>query len=50
MGHIACMEKIKSAYKILSQKPGGQRPLMRPEHMGEHNIKINLKEIVCVRV
>jgi hypothetical protein len=27
MGHESCMEKIKTAYGILSQKPDGRRPL-----------------------
>ena len=35
----------RSAFKILTGKPTGKRPLGRPRHRGEDNIRINLEEI-----
>jgi hypothetical protein len=39
------MGKKRNAYKILVQKPEGKRPLGRPKHRWEHNIKIDLREM-----
>jgi hypothetical protein len=33
------------AYRILMEKPEGKRPLGRPRHMLEDNIKMVLREI-----
>lgn len=42
-----CMDEIRSKYKILFGKPGGKRPLARPGHRWENNIKVvGLEEIV----
>jgi hypothetical protein len=30
--HVACMRKMRNAYKILVRKPEGKRPLGRPGH------------------
>ena len=43
-GHVARMEK-GSAYKILTGKPTGKRPLGRPRRRWDDNIRIDLKEI-----
>jgi hypothetical protein len=34
-----------SAYRVLVEKPEGERPLGEPRHRWEGNIKMNLKEI-----
>ena len=44
-GHVARMEEGKSAFKILTGKPTGKRPLGRPRHRWEDNIRMDLKEI-----
>jgi hypothetical protein len=31
-GHVACIHKIRKAYKILIGKPERKRPLGRPRH------------------
>ena len=43
-GHVARMEG-RSALKILTGKPAGKRPLGRPRHRWEDNIRMDLKEI-----
>ena len=35
----------RSAFKIVSGKPAGKRPLGRPRRRWEENIRMNLKEI-----
>jgi hypothetical protein len=32
---------------VLVRKPEGKRPLGRPMHRREHNIKADLQEVVC---
>jgi hypothetical protein len=44
-GHIARTEEGRSAFKTLTGKPTGRRPLGRPRHRWEGNIRIDLKEI-----
>ena len=39
------MEEGRSAFKILTGKPTGKRPLGRSRHGWEDNIRIDLKEI-----
>ena len=39
------MEEGRSAFKILTGKPTRKRPLGRPRHRWEDNIRMNLKEI-----
>jgi len=34
-------------YRILVGKPGGKRPLRRPRHRWEDNIKMDLQEVGC---
>ena len=38
-GHVARMEEGRSAFKILTDKPIGKRPL------GRHNVRMDLEEI-----
>ena len=45
-GHVARMEEGKRAFKILTGKATGKRPLgRRPRHRWEDNIRMDLKEI-----
>ena len=39
------MEEGRNAFKILTGKPTGKRPLRRPRHRWEDNIRMDLKEI-----
>jgi hypothetical protein len=45
VGHVACMGEVRGAYNILVGKPEGRRPLGRPRHRWEDNIKMDLREI-----
>ena len=44
-GYVARMEEGRSAFKILTGKPTGKRPLGRPRRRWEENIRIELEEI-----
>jgi hypothetical protein len=44
-GHVARMEECTRAFKILTGKPTGKRPLGRPRRRWEDNFKIDLEEI-----
>ena len=44
-GHVARMEKGRSAFKILTGEPIGKRHLGRPKRRWEDNIRMDLKEI-----
>jgi hypothetical protein len=44
-GHVACMGERRSAYRALVGKPEGRRPLGRPRHRWEDNIKMDLREV-----
>jgi hypothetical protein len=44
------MGEGKSVYRVLVGSPEGKRPLGRPRHMWEDNIKMNLRVIVIDRV
>ena len=46
-GHVARMEECRSAFKILTGKPTGKRPLGRLKRKWEDNIKMDLKETVA---
>ena len=45
--HVVRMEEGRSAFKILTGKPTGKRPLVRPRRRWEDNIRMNLEEI-CI--
>jgi hypothetical protein len=44
MWHVWGREK-KGAYRVLVGKPEGRRPLGRPRHRWEDNIKMDLREV-----
>ena len=44
-GHVARMEEGRRAFKILTGKPTGKRPLGRPRRKWEDNIRMDLEEI-----
>ena len=44
-GHVARMEEVRSAFKILTGTPTGKIPLGRPLRRWEDNIRMNFKEI-----
>jgi hypothetical protein len=45
VGHVAHMGEVKGAYNILDGRPEGRRPLGRPRHRWEDNIRMDLREI-----
>ena len=45
--HVTRMEEGVSAFKILTGKPAGKRPLGRPSCRWEDNIRMDLSEI-CI--
>jgi hypothetical protein len=40
-GHEVCMVEMKNVFKILIGNPEGKRPLRRPRHKWEDNIKMD---------
>ena len=44
-GHVACMEEIRGACRVLVGKPDGRRPFERPRRRWEDNIKMDLHEV-----
>ena len=45
VGHVARMGKRRGAYRVFVGKPEGRRPLRRPRHKWEDNIKMGLREV-----
>jgi hypothetical protein len=45
VGHVARMGEGRDAYRILVGRPEGRRPLGRPRHSWEDNIKMDLQEV-----
>jgi hypothetical protein len=45
VGHVTRMGEGRGVYRVLVGKPEGKRPLGRPRHRGEDNIKLDLREI-----
>ena len=45
VGHVARMEQSRNVYRVLVRKPEGKRPLERPRHRWEDNIKMDLREV-----
>ena len=43
-GHVARMRE-SGAYRVLVGKPKGKRPLGRPRHRWEDNIKMDIQEV-----
>ena len=44
-GHVARMKEGRSAFKILTSKPTGKRPLERHKCRWEDNVRTDLEEI-----
>jgi hypothetical protein len=44
-GHVARMGEGRGVYRVLVGRPEGKRPLERPRHRWEGNIKMDLREI-----
>jgi hypothetical protein len=44
-GHVAHLGEGRSVYTVLVGTPEGKRPLGRPRHRWEDNIKMDLREI-----
>ena len=44
-GHVARMEEDRRAFKILTGKPTGKRPLGRRRRRWEDNIRMDLEKI-----
>jgi len=45
VGHVAHMGERRGVYRVLVGKPDGKRPLGRPRHRWEDNIKMDLQEV-----
>jgi hypothetical protein len=50
VGYVVPMGETRSAFRILVGKPEGKRPLRRPMHKWEGNIKMDLREIMWMCV
>ena len=46
-GHVAHMGERRGVYTVLVGTPKGKRPLPRPRHRWEDNIKTDLLEVGC---
>jgi len=46
-GHVARMGERRCVHRVLVGKPEGKRPLGRPRHRWEDNIKMDLQEVGC---
>jgi hypothetical protein len=44
-GRVAHMEKKRNAYRMLARMPEEKRPVGRPRHRWEDNIKMDVREI-----
>jgi hypothetical protein len=42
---VACMVEERVVHRVLVGKPEGKRPLERPRHRWENNIKMDLQEV-----
>ena len=47
VGHVARMNEKRGVYRVLLVKPEGKRPLGRPRHRWEDNIKMDMQEVGC---
>jgi hypothetical protein len=45
--HVTRMGERRGVYRVLVGKPVGKRPLGRPRHRWEDNIKMDLQEVGC---
>ena len=44
-GHMVRMGEVRVVHRVLLWKPEGKRPLGRPRHKWEDNIKMDLQEV-----
>jgi len=44
-GHVARMEERRGIYRVLVGKPEVKKPLGRPRHRWEDNIKMDIQEV-----
>jgi len=44
-GHVACMGDRTHVFRILVGNPEGKRPLGRPRHRWEDNIKMDFQKV-----
>ena len=44
---MVCMGEGRGMYRVLVGKPEGKRPLGRPRHRWEYNVKMDLQEVGC---
>jgi len=47
VGHVVRMVEGRGMYRVLVGKPEGKRPLGRPRHRWDDNIKMDLQEVEC---
>ena len=47
VGRVALMGESRGLYRVLVGKPEGKKPLGRPRHSWENNIKMDLQEVGC---
>jgi hypothetical protein len=47
VGHVARMVERRGLYRVLVEKSKEKRPLGRPRHRWEYNIKMDLQEVGC---
>jgi len=47
LGHVAHMWEKRGIYRVLVGKPESERPLGRPRHRWEDDIKMDLQEVGC---
>ena len=47
-GHVAHTGERRGVYLVLVEIPEGKRPLERPRHRWEDNMKMDLQEVGCV--
>jgi hypothetical protein len=45
--HVAYMGEGRVVYRVLVGKPEGRRPLERPRHRWEDNIRMDLRKVRC---
>ena len=46
-GHVAHMEERRVVYRVVVGKLEGRRPIGKPRHRWEDNIKMDLQEVGC---
>ena len=46
-GACSTMEDTRGVYRVLVGKPERKRPLGRPKHRWENDIKLDLQEVGC---